>query len=59
MHALIAKTVTEQIVEDRIATASRVRAASRLRRAFARRERRGAPPSSVAPGRLRVSRAAP
>jgi hypothetical protein len=55
MHGLIVKTVAEQIIEDRVATASRARRAARLRRPFARRERRAAPPSSVAPGRLRPS----
>jgi hypothetical protein len=55
MHGLIVKTVAEQIIEDRLLAANRARRASRLRRPFARRERRAAPPSSIAPGRLRAS----
>jgi hypothetical protein len=55
MHGLIVKTVAEQIIEDRVASADRARRAARLRRPSTRRERRSAPPSSIVPGPLRTS----
>ena len=52
MHQTITASVVKGVIEDRIETAGRVRAARRLLR---RRERRAAPSLAPAPGRLRVS----
>jgi hypothetical protein len=52
MHPLITASVANNVIQDRIETAGRVRAARRL---FRRRERRAAPSLAPAPGRLRVS----
>jgi hypothetical protein len=52
MHQTITASVAHQVIEDRIETAGRVRAARRL---FRRRERRRAPSLATAPGRLRIS----
>jgi hypothetical protein len=54
MHPLITASVANQVIEERMDTARRVRAARR-RRLFARRERRDALPLSPSPGRLRPS----
>jgi hypothetical protein len=52
MHSTITASVVNQVIEDRIETAGRVRSARRL---FRRRERRRAPSLAPAPGRLRIS----
>jgi hypothetical protein len=53
MHPLITASVANQVIEERMDTARRVRAARR-RRLFTRRERRGVLPLSLT-GRLRIS----
>jgi hypothetical protein len=55
MNSQIAKIVADQLVSERVAAAARARAAARLRRPFVRRERRAAPPSPAAAGRLRIA----
>jgi hypothetical protein len=54
MHTLNAIAIANDLVADRVDTARRARRAGRLRRRFARDERRAAPSSPV-PGRLRPS----
>jgi hypothetical protein len=54
MHPFILSAVTNQLAEDRAETARRFRRAH-ARRLFSRGGRRGAPRSSVSPGRLRAS----
>jgi hypothetical protein len=56
MHSLNAQTMATQFVEERVNSAARARRFARVRRRFARGERRGSPSSSpVPPGRLSTS----
>jgi hypothetical protein len=55
MHTLNASTIAKEFVESRVESASRARRFGRVRRRFARDERRAAPSSPVPPGRLRTS----
>ena len=56
MHSLNAQTMATQFVEERVDTAARARRFGRVRRRFARGERRASPSSSpVPPGRLSTS----
>jgi hypothetical protein len=54
MQSYYTATVVSQLIEDRVATASRSRKAPRRRRLFGRGARRDAP-LTAASGRLRVS----
>ncbi len=54
MHTLNAITIANDFVADRVDAARRARRFGRVRRRFARDERRAAPSSPV-PGRLRPS----
>jgi hypothetical protein len=55
MHTLNARIIADQFVEERVDSAARARRFGRVRRRFARAERRGAPSSPIPPGRLRAS----
>jgi hypothetical protein len=56
MHTLNAAAIADQFVTERVATAARARRFARVRRKFARGERRVAP-SSPLPGALPATRA--
>jgi hypothetical protein len=55
MHSLNAATIANEFVTERVDSAARARRFARVRRRFARGERRAAPSSSPVPGRLRPS----
>ena len=55
MHSLNANTIAKEFVESRVDSAARARRFGRVRRRFARGERRDAPSSAIPPGRLRTS----